>query len=258
MEINFYKYQGTGNDFIMIDDREEKTELSNLQIQMLCDRKTGVGADGLILLRSHKQHDFEMIYYNSDASQSFCGNGSRCSIAFADKLHMISNNTSFVAFDGMHEGKIEGNLIAVKMNDVSTIEEKGRDLFLNTGSPHYIKWVEDIEKVNVLIEGNQIRNSEEYKKTGTNVNFASIEGGKIHVRTYERGVEDETLSCGTGVTAVALAASYLNRKTGQQQQSIYTKGGEITVRFEANDNGNFENIWLVGPAEMVFQGKIFI
>lgn len=258
MEIDFYKYQGTGNDFIMIDDRDEKTELSNLQIKMLCNRKTGIGADGLILLRTHKQHDFEMIYYNSDASQSFCGNGSRCSIAFADKLHMISNNTSFVAIDGVHEGKLEGQLIAVKMNDVNAIEEKGQDVFLDTGSPHYIRWVDDIDKVNVAIVGNQIRNSEEYKKTGTNVNFASINGNYIHVRTYERGVEDETLSCGTGVTAVALAASAINRRRGKQKQNILTKGGEISIRFDAKENGSFENIWLVGPAEMVFQGKIYI
>lgn len=258
MEIDFYKYQGTGNDFIMIDDRDENTALSNLQIQMLCDRKTGIGADGLILLRNHKEHDFEMLYYNSDASQSFCGNGSRCSIAFANKLHIISNNTTFLAIDGVHEGKIENDLIAVKMKDVAFIEEKGRDLFLDTGSPHHIRWVDNVNEVNVPVEASAIRNNEEYKKEGTNVNFASIEKDSIHVRTYERGVEGETLSCGTGVTAVALAASRLNKKMGPQQQSILTKGGEIKIRFQANEDGSFNNIWMVGPAKLVFQGKIFI
>lgn len=258
MEIDFFKYQGTGNDFIMIDDRQETTELSDLQIQMLCDRKTGIGADGLILLRTHQEQDFEMVYFNSDASKSFCGNGSRCAVAFADKLHMISNNSTFVAIDGVHQGKLENSLIAIQMNDVLKIEEKGRDLFMDTGSPHYIKWVEDIDNIDVQLEGRSIRYNDEYAKTGTNVNFVSIVSNRLKIRTYEKGVEGETLSCGTGATAAALAASAINKKYGKQEQSLMTKGGELKIRFEAFEDGTFRNIWLVGPAVMVFQGKIYI
>ena len=258
MEIDFFKYQGTGNDFIIIDDRDERTELSKLQIGMLCDRKTGIGADGLILLRSHAELDFEMIYFNADGSQSFCGNGSRCSIAFADKLHMISSQITFKAIDGIHEGKLENGLVAVKMKDVAAIASRGHDLFVDTGSPHYIRWVDGVEQIDVDLEGKLIRNNEEFRKKGTNVNFAKIEQNHIRMRTYERGVEGETLSCGTGATAVALAGSVHKRQHGKQEETILTNGGELKVRFEAKEDGSFQNIWLVGPAKMVFQGKIYI
>src|SRR5690606_4636799 len=158
-------------------------------------------ADGVILLRNHKEYDFVMVYYNSDGSQSFCGNGSRCSIAFAEQLRMISNNPTFLAIDGVHQGKIEGNLYATHMKDVKEVIVKGKDLYVDTGSPHYIKWVDDVEKVDILLEARLIRNRAEFIDKGTNVNFATDLDEKIYVRTYERGVEDETLSCGTGVTA---------------------------------------------------------
>lgn len=256
MEIEFYKYQGTGNDFIMMDDREGRIELSKLQIAKLCDRRLGIGADGIILIRDHPELDFHMLYYNADGSQSFCGNGSRCSIAFARKLNMISNHTRFMAVDGLHEGKIEGNLYATHMKDVSKIELKGKDFFMDTGSPHYIKWVENVDKINVVLEGKLIRNSAEYKVQGTNVNFAHHSKDNLCIRTYERGVEDETLSCGTGVTAVALAANYLNQQKGKQEQRVITRGGELKIRFNSKNDGSYDDIWLVGPAEMVFKGKI--
>lgn len=258
MEIEFYKYQGTSNDFVMIDDRKSLLELSKLQLQMLCDRRKGIGADGLILIREYEDLDFEMLYYNSDGSQSFCGNGSRCALAFAKQLGMISERCKFMAVDGVHEGRIEGVLYATHMKDVSKIELRGEDLFINTGSPHYIKWVNDLEKLSLVLDAHQIRYNDEFKKEGTNVNFVSRKEGFLTVRTYERGVEDETFSCGTGVTAVALASSFLDQRKGKMEKTVSTKGGDLKVRFDANKDGSYKDVWLVGPAEMVFSGKIDI
>lgn len=257
MEQLFYKYQGTGNDFVMIDDRQNLIDITDLAlVSKLCDRRFGVGADGLILIREHSDYDFEMIYFNADGSQSMCGNGARCAVAFASFLGIISNKTHFLAIDGTHEAMIENGKVHLKMGNASQVQHSGADHFLNTGSPHHIRFVENASTYPVFEEGKRVRNSEAYLPSGTNVNFVEkITEDQIFVRTYERGVEDETLSCGTGVTAAALAFA------GHQPSGnikINTLGGQLSVRFESNPDGSFKEIWLIGPAEQVYQGKIIL
>lgn len=257
MEILFYKYQGTGNDFIMIDDRNEVFPIQNLAlVRSLCDRKFGVGADGLIALRKHPDYDFEMIYFNADGSQSMCGNGARCAVSFANFLGMISTQTNFLAIDGPHAATIhENSWIALEMSPVGILEKKGKDFFVNTGSPHHIQFVEDIQHFPVVEEGKKIRYDTCYTPGGTNVNFISpISTEEIFVRTYERGVENETLSCGTGVTACALV---FGSQVGLDTVAIQTLGGKLRVSFTSHEEGHFDNIVLSGPAEQVYQGKIF-
>lgn len=264
MEIPFFKYQGTGNDFVIIDNRT-KTRLDRTNhalIQKLCDRRFGVGADGLMLLQNKDGFDFEMVYFNADGYEgSMCGNGGRCIVAFAHFLDAIGDSCRFIAVDGPHEAKVLANgWIELKMVDVATIEQ-GQDYFyLNTGSPHYVTFSTDVARLDVVAEGRRIRYSNRFKAEGTNVNFVqSLENG-IAVATYERGVEDETLSCGTGVTAAALANYLQTEKTenqGPQQIDILAKGGELMVKFEVEETG-FKNIWLCGPATQVFHGKIAI
>ncbi|MBL4708685.1 MAG: diaminopimelate epimerase [Flavobacteriales bacterium] len=254
--MKFYKYQGTGNDFIMIDGRVEKITLSASEIIQLCDRRFGIGADGIIIiLKENEESDFEMDYYNADGSQSFCGNGSRCAQAFAQYLGIIKEESIFLAIDGMHEGKVLGEEYATRMGDVSEIRHIGDDYFINTGSPHYIQYVQDVDTVDVFKEGKAIRNSEAYKIEGTNVNFVSIHDDFLKVRTYERGVEGETLSCGTGITAVAI--SFLHRQNlNQTSVAIKTKGGNLSIQLERKGDVDFKNIWLLGPAQQVFEGVI--
>jgi diaminopimelate epimerase len=253
MIIEFYKYQGTGNDFIMIDDRESTFDISdNKLIAALCERRMGIGADGLILLRNHPSLDFEMIYFNSDGNQSsMCGNGGRCIIDFAAMLEVIKTETTFMAIDGEHKGQFLGDTIALQMQDVAEIVGEGDGLVLDTGSPHYIEMVDDLKYIDVNKEGRRIRNSAPFKKEGINVNFVQ-DSAEIEVRTYERGVEEETLSCGTGVVATALAMHYANC-IGENLVNVKTKGGELTVSFE-EFNGGYKNIWLSGEASMVFAG----
>ena len=253
MIIEFYKYQGTGNDFIMIDDRESTFDISdNKLIAALCERRMGIGADGLILLRNHPSLDFEMIYFNSDGNQSsMCGNGGRCIIDFAAMLEVIKTETTFMAIDGEHKGQFLGDTIALQMQDVAEIVGEGDGLVLDTGSPHYIEMVDDLQYIDVNKEGRRIRNSAPFKKEGINVNFVQ-DSAEIEVRTYERGVEEETLSCGTGVVATALAMHYANCIC-ENLVNVKTKGGELTVSFE-EFNGGYKNIWLSGEASMVFAG----
>ncbi len=261
--INFFKYQGTGNDFIMIDNRchifsLENSSCKNIEalISKLCDRKFGIGADGLILIQNHEDYDFEMVYYNADGSQSMCGNGSRCAVHFASYLGIVQEKTTFLAIDGAHSAFIEGELIHLKMNNVSEVKNINDNIFIDTGSPHIIKYVDDIATYPIFDEGRKIRNSAFFKKEGTNVNFVQLlDRNKISVRTYERGVEDETLSCGTGVTAVSLAVS---AKGLVSPISIKTLGGMLKVSFSKIDEETFEEIYLIGPAGMVFEGKIKI
>jgi diaminopimelate epimerase len=257
MELKFYKYQGTGNDFVVIDNRDLLFDNKNFDlVRKLCNRRFGIGADGLILIQNHPDYDFEMVYYNADASQSMCGNGSRCAIHFANFLGIIKEKTHFLAIDGPHDAMIKDGLVHLKMNDVEQVTCMAQDLFINTGSPHYVAFVEDIDNYNVFQEGRKIRNSEPFGKAGTNVNFVKItNGNEIFVRTYERGVEDETLSCGTGVTAASLAASYQQLKSPVK---VKTLGGELQVAFEKKENDQFKNIFLIGPAQMVFEGIIHI
>lgn len=253
--MEFYKYQGTGNDFVMLDNRSgEWDNLSIEHIQKLCDRRFGIGADGLIKINAAEGVDFEVDYYNSDGSKSFCGNGARCSVAFAHFLSIFKNNkTVFTAIDGLHEAEINEDIVKLKMGDVETINSDGDDSVLDTGSPHYVKYVEDISNFNVFAEGNSIRNSANYQEKGINVNFVeNISDDEIFVRTYERGVEDETYSCGTGVTASAL--TFL-QKSNLTSIKVKTLGGDLKVYAEKNGN-SFQEIWLEGPAKQVFSGKV--
>lgn len=257
MELSFYKYQGTGNDFVMIDDREERFDQNDLaKVQKLCDRKFGIGADGLILIRNHADYDFEMIYFNADGSQSMCGNGARCTVAFSSFLGIIKEQTHFLAIDGPHEAVLKGDQVELLMGNVKGIEESMGDYFVHTGSPHHIRFVEHVRDYPVFDQGKSIRYDPCYAPAGTNVNFVEgIKDDEVFVRTYERGVENETFSCGTGVTAAALV---YGTQTNQNEIKITTLGGKLSVRFRPNSSGGFQDIWLIGPAEQVFKGKINI
>lgn len=258
MKLNFFKYQGTGNDFILVDNRKEHFNHANAKlIKKLCDRRFGIGADGFILLEDHEAYDFQMVYYNSDGRQSsMCGNGGRCIVQFAKDMGVIKKETTFYAIDGEHDAYIKNGLVYLKMIDVNDIEEKRDHFFMNTGSPHFVRFVEDVKNYNVFEEGKKIRYNERFKKKGTNVNFVEKTGrNKIFVRTYERGVEDETFSCGTGVTAAAISASLAGMKSPVQ---ILTLGGELSVSFNKGAGNTFTEVYLTGPAQKVFKGTVDI
>ncbi|MES2589488.1 MAG: diaminopimelate epimerase [Bacteroidota bacterium] len=258
MKLKFSKYQGTGNDFVMLDNLSgEYNDLTLNQIQVLCDRKFGVGADGLIKLSKNSNGAFEMDYYNSDGSKSFCGNGARCTIAFAEKLGIDVSDVTFSAIDGIHQASKIDSLISLKMNDVNKIKSLSSDFELNTGSPHYIRFVENSLDINVYEAGRKIRYSVDYMENGINVNFVEIlKENEIEVATYERGVEDETLSCGTGVVASALAYAKKVNLIGENEIIIHTKGGKLKVKFNCISENHFENIFLIGPAIHVFDGEM--
>ncbi|WP_118193841.1 diaminopimelate epimerase [Albibacterium indicum] len=258
--IHFFKYQGAGNDFIIVDNREKNIQLSQEKINHLCDRRFGIGADGFMLLQNSAEGDFEMIYHNADGQLgSMCGNGGRCIVAFAKKIEIVSDHADFIAIDGRHTASIndEGNWVSLKMQDVDQIQIIDKSYVLDTGSPHYVKLVNELEAMDVKHEGASIRNSTPYKKDGINVNFVSPEEDGYFVRTFERGVEDETLACGTGVTAVALAMAYKKGENGQLKTPIRALGGNLLIRFHA-DNNHFRDIYLEGPAEYVFEGTVTI
>ena len=259
MKLDFYKYEGAGNDFIIIDNRTNVFNISQNSISNLCNRRFGIGADGLILLNSHKKYDFEMKYFNADGKEgTMCGNGGRCIIAFAKHIGIIKNKTEFLTIDGKHSGQIIENrnktsIVKLLMNDVDNIEIHQGNYFINTGSPHYIKFVNDINNYDVLGEGKKLRHQTIFDKNGTNVDFVEIKNNKLYVRTYERGVENETLSCGTGATASAIAASF--KIPGQENFEIISKGGNLKVSFK-NIQNKFSDIWLEGPATFVFKGEV--
>ncbi|WP_338730900.1 diaminopimelate epimerase [Mangrovimonas cancribranchiae] len=256
MAIEFYKYQGTGNDFVMIDNRQLQFDKNNTKlVAQLCDRRFGIGADGLILLENHDTADFTMVYYNSDGNPStMCGNGGRCIVAFAKFLGIIENITTFEAVDGTHHAHIEHDVVKLQMQDVTEIEANGDFVFLDTGSPHHVTRVKDLANFNVTEEGAKIRYSDLYGKAGSNVNFVSkVSDDTFRLRTYERGVEDETLSCGTGATAVALAMNYIG-ETEKNLITLNVEGGQVQVSFNKIGNG-YENVCLIGPAKQVFKGK---
>lgn len=256
MEIFFSKYHGTGNDFILIDDRGLKFPSRNFPlIKNLCHRNFGVGADGLILLRNSAEYDFEMVYYNSDGNPgSMCGNGGRCITAFAKQCGIDKNNFSFIAPDGKHSSIIKENkMIGIQMLDLEKVEKGENYFFMDTGSPHYVTMVENLDELDVYAEGRKIRYNQRFSEYGTNVNFVEIKPDGIKVRTYERGVENETLSCGTGVTASAIASVIYGIKKNTGPIIVETKGGVLEVDF-IEDN-HFSNIWLWGPVEFVYKGS---
>ena len=260
MKLTFYKYQGTGNDFIMIDNRDKTLSKNDTKlVNKLCDRKFGIGADGLILLENSEdtQDDFKMVYFNADGNESsMCGNGGRCLVAFAKFLGIIEGSARFTAIDGVHEAIIQDSIVSLKMQDVNHVSEQEDFLFLDTGSPHHVIFTDNIKDIDIKKEGAEIRYSDRYlKNKGTNVNFVKpVSEDTFSVRTYERGVEDETLSCGTGVTAVALAA-FKSTRTSSNEVKLNTPGGELSVKFEKTKNG-FSDVWLSGPATFVFKGEI--
>jgi diaminopimelate epimerase len=259
MLVQFEKYQGAGNDFIMIDNLNgQLDELGIFHIQQLCDRKFGIGADGLIKINTSTGYDFEVDYYNADGSQSFCGNGARCSVAFAHELGVTQAAVSFLAIDGPHQALKNNGLIELKMSDVSDWNLRpDATITLNTGSPHFIKWCTQVNNQAVIEIGKSIRYSSEFEKEGINVNLVEIiEENKLAIRTYERGVEDETLSCGTGVTAAAIASAIQLNKIGQSTVSLETQGGGLTVNFNRISENKIEDIWLIGPAKHVFTGVV--
>jgi diaminopimelate epimerase len=258
MELTFHKYQGTGNDFVILDNRDERYNgLTNEQVRFLCDRRFGIGADGLMLLNNAAGYDFEMKYYNADGRpSSMCGNGGRCLVKFAYNIGIRKNKYAFIAVDGPHEAEIDDDgTVSLKMKDVDGIKDYHGDFILDTGSPHYVKMIEDVMTYDVLKKGKDIRNSNAFAKDGINVNFVQQKNDdEIIVRTFERGVEDETLSCGTGVTASALVCYHNER--GYNDVTVYTRGGKITVEYDKVDDNAFRNIWLCGPAEKVFEGTV--
>jgi diaminopimelate epimerase len=257
MALTFFKYHGAGNDFIVIDNRNQTFPADKISyIAWLCDRRFGIGADGLMLLQKCEGFDFEMRYFNSDGREaSMCGNGGRCIAAFARKLGIVGERTSFLAVDGPHEAVIEptGD-VNLKMSDVFQIEQNGKEFYLNTGSPHFVRFVDNPDSLDVYAEGQAVRYNERFKNEGANVNFVGMEGTHLTVYTYERGVEAETLACGTGITASALCAALLNGLSIGTYQ-VKAKGGNLSVSFEKSGN-SFTNIWLKGPAAFVFEGIV--
>lgn len=254
--IHFYKYQGAGNDFVIIDNRLQNLNLSQEQVAKLCHRKYGIGADGLMLLEASNDAHFKMVYYNADGNEStMCGNGGRCICAFAQKLGLVTTEAHFVAIDGRHYATWPSPfLIALEMNNVTDIQHFQDHSILNTGSPHYVSWQLNVAQVDVFAQGRSIRNLPTFAPKGINVNFAERTDEGLFVRTYERGVEDETLSCGTGVTACAIAAS--GNQLGHFITKIKTPGGPLQVAFTKDNTNTAINVVLTGPATFVFQGHI--
>lgn len=254
----FYKYQATGNDFVMIDNRQNDFNGSNQAlIRKLCDRRFGIGADGLILISNDPLVDFNMRYFNADGKEaSMCGNGGRCAVAFARYLNIFQGeHVTFLAVDGEHEAYLSAEVVKLKMIDVSKTEEIKEGIFMETGSPHFVEFCSDIDHINVFEKGMKIRNSDIFGPGGTNVNFVEYKDEIVHIRTFERGVENETLSCGTGSVAAALAVS-LKYRNDKKAYPLKAPGGNLVVSFEQKPDGSFRNIWLEGPASHVFEGKI--
>lgn len=261
MKYDFYKFQGNGNDFVILDGRSQPPDLTTEKIKLICDRHFGIGADGLMILLEDEEADFKMIYYNADGLLStMCGNGGRCIAAFAFMQDISEDQMFFIAHDGLHKAIINSEIqigrsfdVSLSMNDVSDVVREDNFYVINTGSPHYVEFVDKVAEIDVFKDGRKTRYSERFSPEGINVNFVEIGHKRIFVRTYERGVEDETLSCGTGVTASAIAAFL---ETGKKDLSIHTTGGEFSVDFNETEDGVFSSVWLRGPAEMVFKGDI--
>ena len=254
MKMKFYKYQGTGNDFVMVDNRTKIFPKQNTdKISQICDRNFGIGADGIILIENDTESDFKMIYFNADGSETFCGNGGRCAVAFAKQLGLVENKTNFTAFDGTHYAEIENNIVSLQMIDVDDVQVKENSVFAFTGTQHHVQLVDSLDNYPVFENGKKIRYS--YENPGSNVNFVEqINNTTFKVRTYEKGVENETLACGTGVTAVAIAMHKTN-KPKSNLISLPVEGGNLEVSF-TEENGLYKNVFLKGPATFVFSGEI--
>lgn len=254
-DMEFYKYQGTGNDFVVIDNRQLNWVPTPAEVSAICHRRFGVGGDGLILLEGDEETSFYMNYFNSDGTQSFCGNGSRVAVRFAESLGLIEgNHVAFRAIDGFHEAVLQGDTIKVRMRDVESVDKRSDgNFFVNTGSPHVLSVVPDIQAVDVREMGRSIRYSDEFRENGVNVNFIQwIDDNEAFIRTYERGVEDETFSCGTGVTAAALVLHAI--RGVDAPKIIRAVGGELSVELKRSGAG-YEEVWLGGPAVLVFKGE---
>jgi len=259
MDIHFYKYQGAGNDFILIDHRTGPLkDISYDRVKQLCDRRFGIGGDGLMFLTGHPDYDFEMHYFNADGNPgSMCGNGGRCIVAFAKHLGIIDKETRFLAVDGPHYAKISenGEWVDLQMIDIDAINQDGAAFVLDTGSPHYVLETQGLKELDVYQQGRAIRNSGSYREKGINVNFVENEGDHLFVRTFERGVEDETYACGTGVTAAALAMASQQQQTGHIETPVKVLGGDLKISFDY-DGSKFTNVFLCGPAKKVFEGAV--
>lgn len=255
MTLKFSKFQGTGNDFIMVENLAGNIKLSKDQIERVCDRKFGVGSDGIIFIENSAGSDYEMVFYNPDGSQSFCGNGSRCSAIFARQFLPLNESFSFRAVDGIHDARILEQKVSVSIPKKLVVREIEGNLFLDTGSPHVVLFTDNVETLDIITPARKIRNSDEFSPGGTNVNFVERTASGIRVRTYERGVENETLSCGSGVTACAIAAA--DKFDLDSPVEVETMGGKLEVKFTRN-NGSFSDVWLTGPAQKVYEGEIEI
>ncbi len=256
MQLKFSKYHGTGNDFIMVYNHNESFTFSQSSVKKMCDRRYGVCADGLIIIENTLEADFKMIYYNADGFEgSMCGNGARCAVSFAKDIELIQNQCKFLAYDGMHKGLIlENGLVSIEMSDVSLIEVQNNIWKIDTGSPHLICFSETVSEIDVKHEGASIRNSSNYIEDGININFVQFTKNEIFVRTYERGVEDETLSCGTGAIASAIAA-FESGLSNSDRVKVNVLGGQLEVLF-SKVGSKYSNIHLIGPTKFIFKGEV--
>ena len=258
--IHFYKWQGAGNDFILLDGRNGLDIETNPNIiNRLCNRHFGIGADGLMVMSLIHGFDFRMTYYNSDGYEAdMCGNGARCIVGLAAQLGVFQKEATFLARDGRHTGVLlPGGACKVSIRNVAQSETVGQGYFLNTGVPHLVVFIDRIDSVDVERDGSKLRFDSQFGPDGTNVNFVQLASSHLMIRTFERGVEAETLACGTGVVASAIAASL---KDPQYASPVTCKarGGTLSVSFQPEANQSFSNVWLEGPAREVFQGDIEI
>lgn len=254
--LSFFKYQGTGNDFTIIDNRKSVFDISNTSlITRLCDRKFGVGSDGLILLQNHDEYDFEMVYFNADATRATCGNGARCAVHLAHHLGIISSQARFTMEGDEYVALVENDRIRIGMVDVSEIEAFPEGYLLNTGTRHFVRVINALAEYDVVSEGRTLRYDSRFQPVGTNVNFVEVKEGEAHMRIYEKGVENETLSSGTGATAVALTLAHTQHFISPI--TVHTRGGILIVSFERSRPDSFTQVYMAGPAEMVFQGTVF-
>ncbi|TNF49670.1 MAG: diaminopimelate epimerase [Bacteroidetes bacterium] len=257
--IYFSKYQGTGNDFVMLNNMNGEYDFINEKhVQLLCNRRFGIGGDGLIKINRSSKSAFEVDYFNSDGSKSFCGNGARCSLAFSESIGIHILDVEFSAIDGLHRGGKVRDLYWVEMLPVKNIEKDLENYILNTGSPHYVHFCDDVKKEDIVLYGKQVRYSERFKTEGINVNISQVTGNGLKIRTYERGVEDETLSCGTGATACALAYAVKENMNGHHEIDVDVEGGKLKVSFAGSSSEGFDNIRLIGPAQLVFEGEFYL